>query len=329
MNKLKLNETYTREDIYKIFNPEKPMNSVWKQWGIINLSKAIPEMKDDYIFLVTKGSEMNGHVFDEGITENGVLSWQSQPQNSLNSENIMKFIKHDETLNNIYLFYREKSKEEYSYFGKLNYLSHDSSREKPVYFKWQILDWEKISNENFSTHKEQISNYTSNNNNNLLLNEDEIEYSSKSGLQTDEFRARKNIDYSKKDKANKEIGLLGEKLVLEYEKKYLRNNNKPELAEKVSHHSVNLGDGLGYDILSYTLEGNKKFIEVKTTKGKNSTDFFVTPTELRRSKKEKEYYLYRVYDYSIENNNDELYIKKGCLDENFELISNEFKAKLK
>ncbi len=27
----------------------------------------------------------------------------------------------------------------------------------------------------------------------------------------------KNIDYSKKDKANKEIGLLGEKLVLEYE----------------------------------------------------------------------------------------------------------------
>lgn len=30
----------------------------------------------------------------------------------------------------------------YTYLGKLAYISHDTQREQPVHFKWQILDWE-------------------------------------------------------------------------------------------------------------------------------------------------------------------------------------------
>ena len=98
MQKLIQNNKYSREDIYNIFNSPRPIDSIWRQWGIINLGKYISEMKDDFIFLLTKGSEISGYLFDEGITEEGVLSWQTQPQNSFKSKSVKKFIKHDERL---------------------------------------------------------------------------------------------------------------------------------------------------------------------------------------------------------------------------------------
>ncbi len=39
------------------------------------------------------------------------------------------------------------------------------------------------------------------------------------------------------------------------------------LAEKVRHVSQLQGDGAGYDIESYSLDGTIKYVEVKTTKG--------------------------------------------------------------
>jgi hypothetical protein len=328
MNTLVKNKKYSREDIYSIFNPTKPIDSIWKQWGIINLGKYIDEMKDDFIFLLSKGSEVGGHSFDEGITLDGVLSWQSQPQNSFKSQTIKKFIQHDEMLNNIYFFYRENKIDDYSFLGKLKYLSHDSSREKPVYFQWQILDWNIDNNEEFNFQENAPKNTGLEIKNTLFLNSPPKPNKYRKGISTEEFRGRKGVDFSKKDKSNKELGLLGEELVLEYEIEFLKDNNRHDLAKKVAHHSVVIGDGLGYDILSYDLNGAKKFIEVKTTRGISKTDFFVTQTELRRSKAETEFYLYRVYEFCEKTKSGKLYIKKGSLSNNFDLIPNEYKAKI-
>ncbi len=30
---------------------------------------------------------------------------------------------------------------DYTYLGEIKYLWHDPKRERPVYFRWQILDW--------------------------------------------------------------------------------------------------------------------------------------------------------------------------------------------
>ena len=79
---------------------------------------------------------------------------------------------------------------------------------------------------------------------------------------------------------NKRIGDLGEIWVLKQEKESLKKNGKGELAEKVSHSAKNEGDGLGYDILSYNLNGEKKYIEVKTTKGRKNSTFFISRNEL-------------------------------------------------
>lgn len=100
---------------------------------------------------------------------------------------------------------------------------------------------------------------------------------------------------------NKRIGDLGEIWVLKQEKEYLLKNGKEDLAKKVSHSAKNEGDGLGFDILSYKLNGEKKYIEVKTTKGKKNSTFFISRNELERSKIEtNNYYLYRVYEFNEE-----------------------------
>ena len=113
---------------------------------------------------------------------------------------------------------------------------------------------------------------------------------------------------------NKRIGDLGEIWVLKREIEYLNKNGKSKLAKKVKHVSKNEGDGLGYDILSFDLKGNKKFIEVKTTKGNLKTTFFVTKNELEKSKLEKDnYFLYRVYNFNENSESAKLLIIRGEL----------------
>ena len=124
----------------------------------------------------------------------------------------------------------------------------------------------------------------------------------------------KTVNYIQNNIENKRIGDLGELWVVEHEKQRLLKANKQKLAEKVSHVAKAEGDGLGYDILSYDLDGNKIFIEVKTTKGNSNSTFYITRNELERSKKEKDFYrLYRVHKFDEETEKAELLIIKGDL----------------
>ena len=128
---------------------------------------------------------------------------------------------------------------------------------------------------------------------------------------------------------NKRIGDLGEIWVLKQEKEFLEKNGKRNLADKVLHSAKNKGDGLGYDILSYHLNGEKKYIEVKTTKGKKNSTFFVSRNELERSKIEKDnYFLYRVYEYNEETEKGKIMKVKGDLTKICEVPVN-YKVNLK
>lgn len=97
---------------------------------------------------------------------------------------------------------------------------------------------------------------------------------------------------------NKRLGDLGELFVLNYEREKMRGSKRPDLEKKVDHVAATFGDGLGYDILSFDEEFNKKFIEVKTTKGNLNSIFFISRKEMEKSKIEKDnYYLYRVFNF--------------------------------
>lgn len=78
------------------------------------------------------------------------------------------------------------------------------------------------------------------------------------------YRARK-IDFAQRDARNKQLGSLGEQLVVEYEKAALILKGRPDLAARVCCISAIQGDGAGYDVLSFEVDGNEKFIEAKTT----------------------------------------------------------------
>ena len=137
-------QDYSRKEVHDIFVPEIPFRSQGGSWGLHGIV-AIPNRPDDFVFFVTFGQEQAGFIFEERITEDGILSWQSQTRQKLDSPMIKTLIKHDEFKNSIYLFLRTKKRGKYTYLGKLKYSSHDLERENPVFFEWQILGWQ-ISN---------------------------------------------------------------------------------------------------------------------------------------------------------------------------------------
>ena len=122
------------------------------------------------------------------------------------------------------------------------------------------------------------------------------------------------VNYHQNNVENKRIGDLGEIWIFKLEKEFLESHGKKKLAEKVEHVAKIKGDGLGFDILSYDLEGNPKYIEVKTTKGNKNSTFFITRNELEKSIIEKgRYFLYRVYEYDEETEKGKILKIKGEL----------------
>lgn len=120
-------------------------------------------------------------------------------------------------------------------------------------------------------------------------------------------------DYVEQAIRNEEIGSAGEELVLHNEKEHLISIGKKELADKVAKQP----DGLGFDILSFHNDGNKKFIEVKTTTGKFDSPFFITENELDFMRNNSaNYFLYRVYNFDTSDQDGDVRVLSGSdLDE--------------
>jgi Domain of unknown function (DUF3883) len=122
------------------------------------------------------------------------------------------------------------------------------------------------------------------------------------------------VDFIEKEIKNRHLGLLGELFILKSEIEFLKSNSKDDLANKVQHVSVEIGDGLGYDILSYDLLGNEKKIEVKTTRSNISRPFYLTRNELEISSKNSESYcLYRLFDFDSNLHRGKYYVITGDL----------------
>ena len=120
------------------------------------------------------------------------------------------------------------------------------------------------------------------------------------------------IDHVRKQIKDMKIGLLGEKIVIEYEKKSLFYEGRADLVEEIEHTSEEKGDGTGYDILSFDRNGNRRFIEVKTTVRGKDTPFYITDTELNFSAQNSENYtLYRLYNLNTKKNSASFYILTG------------------
>lgn len=121
------------------------------------------------------------------------------------------------------------------------------------------------------------------------------------------------IDYAELNKRNKTIGTAGELLILEYENARLIAEGSPLRAKHVAEI---LGDGLGYDIISYGKDGNEIHIEVKTTKTANVDNFYMSRREVEESLNPQYVYkIYRLYNFNEKLRTANLKIYNGAVTE--------------
>lgn len=112
-------------------------------------------------------------------------------------------------------------------------------------------------------------------------------------------RVARKFDPALRDQMNRALGFAGEQHIFEFEQKKLFAAGRNDLAKKVRWVAQADGDGLGYDIRSYKEDGSERWIEVKTTRGGNTTPFYLTRNENEVAKERPDAFrLYRLYDFS-------------------------------
>ena len=107
------------------------------------------------------------------------------------------------------------------------------------------------------------------------------------------------FDPAARDARSRELGEAGERFLYHAEQNRLSAAGRDDLAGKVRWVSKEDGDGAGYDILSFSTTGDKRWLEVKTTNGPRTTPFWISRNELRVSEEHADVFrLARLHDFS-------------------------------
>jgi Domain of unknown function (DUF3883) len=114
------------------------------------------------------------------------------------------------------------------------------------------------------------------------------------------FSTPRKIDWDTLNEAKKLHGDLGEMFVYDLEINYLTKAGRSDLAEKVKH-VASEGDGHGYDIKSFYVDGREKFIEVKATNASSGSTFNMSKNEFNFLKT----HLNNAVVYHVHNVNNE------------------------
>lgn len=112
-------------------------------------------------------------------------------------------------------------------------------------------------------------------------------------------RIARKYNYAERDFRNRALGRSGEEAIFLNERRRLAVLGKEKLSEKVEWTARDKGDGVGYDIKSFDASGAELLIEVKTTNGPRTTDFFLSKTEFEVAKERPDAWrLYRLHSFS-------------------------------
>lgn len=151
-----------------------------------------------------------------------------------------------------------------------------------------------------------------------------IEVPAQAGQPWVERRGQK-MDFPRRDAENLKLGKLGEKFVVEIERQRLKEHGRDDLAGKVEWIADTCGDGIGFDILSFSeKDESERLIEVKTTGLGKFFPFYVSANEVRCSEAcAAKFHLYRVFDFS---RSPRVYVLQGALSKVCRLEPMQFRA---
>ena len=138
------------------------------------------------------------------------------------------------------------------------------------------------------------------------------------------MRGHARFDVAARDAKNRALGRAGEQCAYYHEKTTLSDLGRSDLAQKVRWVSEEDGDGAGYDIASFTPEGQPRLIEVKTTNGWERTPFHISRNELAVAEARRDdWCLIRLWNFSREPRAFEL---RPPLDAHVSLTATSFQA---
>ena len=135
----------------------------------------------------------------------------------------------------------------------------------------------------------------------------------------------RKVDYEEVNRKKTAVGLSGEDFVFKYEK---ANNKKySKMIELLS----NNGDGDGYDIKSFDINGVEKHIEVKTcAQGDvDKIDFYLTRNEYETMKNDPYYCIYYVCGLNKKNKKIIIFTSENLKGVTYEPIAYKIKGQLK
>ena len=282
------NKKYSKKDLSDIFTPEINYTSNGGKWGRTGVVSLDLGKEIKYYFLFSIYENFSKLKRPEIVADDGTFDWATQ-KNMINKNTpLVKKLKQDDLENPIILlFIKKREEDKFTYFGPLKFLEDNMDKQGNRRFIYKLLSWtineEQYTvptnpSENAELEMVQTPNFYSGGNN------------KKSKLKKP-FKVSKQSNYEE----NKKLGDAGEELVYRYETDKLQKlkvNKTPEWKSRKD-------DTLGYDILSYDQNGNEIYIEVKTTRGKDITPFFISSNEYIMSNKQKcKYILYRLFNYN-------------------------------
>lgn len=198
--------------------------------------------------------------------------------------------------------YQKNAKQHFASFKNIDTKPSESNSQNK-----NITNFAEISEHNFDKKENEENTFLSD-----MLNifNDEIDNANNSTTENKniintidvispykKYSTPRKIDWESINKNKAVTGMRGEEIVMEIEQNYLKSIDREDLAVKVRHASKTDGDGLGYDILSFFLDGQEKYIEVKSSKNSNSNSFNITDNELDFMKENKDnYQIYRLFN---------------------------------
>lgn len=151
-----------------------------------------------------------------------------------------------------------------------------------------------------------------------------VELVARSEASQPRVRLPRKVDFAARDESNRRLGRAGEQWALEFEHKRLVDAGMSELFGRVDWVADRLGDGAGYDILSYDSASEPRYIEVKTTNGCHTSSFIISRNELDFSQEAGEsFFLYRLFQF---RESPALYVLRGDISRQLHLEPLDYRA---
>jgi hypothetical protein len=134
----------------------------------------------------------------------------------------------------------------------------------------------------------------------------------------------RRFDVAERDARNRALGRAGEERIVRHERSSLAAGGRDDLAARVRWVSEQDGDGAGYDIASFEIDGRPRLIEVKTTNGWERTPFHISRNELAvADERRRDWCLVRLWNFARDPRAFEL---RAPLDAHVSLMPTSFQA---